>query len=400
MNMTKFLNLSKDEDCTGCLACVNSCQNNALIISVNDEGFYRPQIIEEKCTRCGMCERSCPLLHPIVKAKYTPKVWAAWNKDQEVRINSSSGGVFSALAIQMLKDDGVVFGAAYDEHLKVYHRAINNVEDLKILRKSKYIQSYIGKVMKEVKDNLCNGINVLFVGTPCQCAALKSFLRKPYDNLLLVDFICHGVPSPLFFEQYKKWLEDALQEKIADINFRGKPKGWYDALRIIKTASGKQRCLKGHKDCYWVGYNNNNNNLQNSCYNCQFLGFPRVSDITIADFWGIGKKKPFKAKKSIKKGVSMVVANSNHGLKAIEDNLYLELFERSLDEAISANQSAVKSCVRPISRNTIYQDLQIMKFNDFSKKYLIPSKKTIMVKMWRENFPAFLVSGLRQLSMK
>ena len=240
----------------------------------------------------------------------------------------------------------------------------------------------------------------MFAGTPCQCAALKAYLKKPYDNLTLIDFICHGVPSPLFLEKYKKWLEESYHEKIIDLNFRSKIKGWYDALRIIKTEKGIQYKLKGKEDCYWVAFNNKSNSLQNSCYDCSFLGFPHVSDITIADFWGIGRKIPFNAKNQIANGVSMIISNNEHGKIVINNNPYLEKYERTMEEAIDGNFSGVKSTKRPYSRDRFYDNLKKLPFNVFANRYLIPSKKTMLVKLWREYFPAYMVSGLRKILQK
>lgn len=391
--------LCKDEECTGCMACVNACNHCAITIISNSEGFYRPKIEGDKCIGCGLCEKSCPILNPVAASIYSPKVWAAWNRNEDIRADSSSGGVFSALADQVLDDGGMVFGAAYDEQMKVFHQKVCCKEDLSKLRKSKYVQSYIGVALRQVKDCLLQGTKVMFVGTPCQCGALRSFLSKPDNNLLLVDFICHGVPSPLFFDVYKKWLEDAYKDRIVDFNFRGKPKGWYDALRQVKTVSGKSFWLKGHEDCYWDGFNSNVI-LQNCCYNCRFLGFPRVSDITIADFWGIGKKIVFNEKEQVEKGVSLIVANNGLGRKQIESNPFLRLFERTYEEAIARNQAAIRSSPRPKFRDVVFKHLQTMDFEKFSKTYMKPSLKTKIVKYWREYFPAFLVKGVRNVLLK
>ena len=400
MENKRLPQLCDDKSCTGCLACVNACHVDALTITTNDEGFYRPRLVSDKCVKCHLCEISCPIITtPQRNSKNEIKVYAAWNLDESIRAQSSSGGAFTALADATLASGGIVFGAAWGENLIIEHIGVTDKEGLGRLRQSKYAQSNIGDALRKVKGQLMNGKIVLFVGTPCQAAGLKGFLQKDYDNLIVVDFMCHGVPSIKFLHQYLHWLE-GISGKVEQINFRNKRKGWYDAVRSVKSEKGKETVLCGKDDCFWVAYNNNVD-LQLSCYQCPAQGFPRFSDITIADFWGVGKKVPFGHKDEIEKGVSLVVVNNVKGgvlLDEAKSSLFLE--ERTIEEAIGGNLTSVQACARPRSRDTFYQDMDKMDFDDFRVKYMSTSLKQDLVKLFRERLPYSFVKWVRLLNQK
>lgn len=391
--------LCNDVDCTGCMACVNSCNKDAISIKRNGEGFYRPIINLEKCVNCGLCEKSCPIINPI-KNLYKPiQIFASWNKNSEIRRNSSSGGVFSAFAETILEEGGIVVGATYSDKLKVSHYVIERKSELYKLRLSKYVQSEIGLVFRKIKEVLRTNRKVLFCGTPCQAAGLRSYLRKDYDNIIICDFICHGVPSPIMLEKYLLWLTNKYG-KISYLNFRDKRKGWYDALRVITIKNGMTKIMRGKYDAYWVGFNNNNN-LQESCYQCKFVGLQRTSDITIADYWGIGKKIPFGNINEIEKGVSSIIINTQKGRNLVDLSMEkLILFERTIEEVVKGNQTILKSCQRPFTRDYFYKELDQMEFKYFIKKYLTPSFKGKLIKIFREYFPYSIVKMIRLKSQK
>lgn len=401
MESKRLPQLCDDKKCTGCMACINACNADAMTRCSNEEGFYRPKLDADKCVRCGLCEKSCPVLNkPNTHfSSEGLKVYAVWHKDDNIRKNSSSGGAFTALAETVLKKGGVVFGAAYDDDMRIEHVATENIEGLDRLRLSKYAQSRVGNTMRQVRDYLRSGRFVMYVGTPCQVAGLKLFLNKDYENLLTVDIICHGVPSIAFLQKYLEWLGNKYG-KVKHINFRDKRKGWYDALRVITTQQNTESVMKGENDNYWVGFSNNNN-LQYSCYNCLFQTFPRVSDITIADFWGIGKQFPFGHKEEIEKGISMVVVNNSRKQYFFEEateKMFVE--ERNIEEARIGNSTALKESRCPASRATIYQDLQSMDYDSFRKKYLGTTKKQDLVKLFREWLPSGIVKWVRLRSQK
>lgn len=405
MRQKKFPVLCTDDVCSGCLACVNACPQNAIEIIQNAEGFYRPNIIDSKCVCCLLCEKSCPVLYNPITYDGVSEVFAAWHKDDYIRQNSSSGGAFSALAESVLAQGGVIVGATYSMSpgLRVHHAMASTKEDLAKLRLSKYVQSNIGFIFREIKRIAVDGKKVLFCGTPCQAAGLKAYLKKEYDNIIICDFICHGVPSPYMLDKYVEWLEYKIgcQNEINFINFRDKRKGWYDALRVITLDnSNKVKVLRGILDSYWIGFNENKN-LQYACYNCHFLGRNRNSDITIADFWGIGKNKPFEHKDQIEKGVSMIMPNSDKGMELVQQSRHnLELFSRDISEIMEYNKAMLHSSTMPEVRKTFYKDLISMDYDIFLKKYLTPGLKTRVVKFLREYFPYKFISALRLKNQK
>lgn len=393
--------LCDNKSCTGCLACVNACNIGALSITKDEEGFYRPQIDSNKCVRCGLCEKSCPVISSFQRHEEdNARVYAAWHNDAEIRSKSTSGGAFTALAQAILNRGGVVFGAAYDDEMQIIHIEAYTIDDLEKLRLSKYAQSFIGDTFKRVKQRLCDGLMVMYVGTPCQIAGLKNYLHKDYENLVLVDFICHGVPSIDLFQYYILWLEKKYG-KVNHINFRDKRKGWYDSLRVITTDDTRKKVMRGFADNYWVGFNNNNNTLQESCYNCGVQGFPRCSDITIADFWGIGKNIPFAYKDEIEKGVSMIVINNKKVSSLLEEaSVNMQVIERTISEAIEKNRAAVQPCARPKNRNTIYKDMRVLDYESLCKKYMLPTMKQRAVKIFREYLPFQIIKFIRLLNHK
>lgn len=400
MENKRFPNLCSDKDCTGCMACFNACNSSAIRLQTNDEGFYRPVIEKSKCVGCLLCEKSCPILHAPKRNRFEDiKVYAAWHRDEKIRLESSSGGAFSAIAETILNEGGVVVGASYSEDLSIEHIVIDNIEDLKKLRLSKYAQSNIGTIFKLIKKYLIEGRFVLFVGTACQASGLKNYLNKDYDNLICCDIICHGVPSNDFLQSYLKWVTSKYGS-INHINFRDKSKGWYDNLRVIRTHDGTRHEMKGQDDAYWIAFSRNNC-LQESCYSCKAQGFPRSSDITLADFWRIGHNIPFGHKNEIEKGISMIIVNNPKVLPYLskfEKIMYME--ERSYEEAIMGNKAGIKSSHRPNSRNNFYKDLNEMGFELFRSQYMKPTLKETVVKIFRERLPYSIISFVRLRKQK
>ena len=383
------------QSCCGCSACVQRCPKHCISFQEDTEGFLYPHVDASKCIDCGLCERVCPMLHQPVAERKPLAVYAAKNKNEGVRLASSSGGVFTALAEEIIREGGVVFGACFSADWEVVHDYTETVDGLARFRGSKYVQSRMGDSYMQTEAFLKAGRKVLFSGTPCQVAGLKAFLAKDYDNLYCCDFICHGVPSALMLEKYLQWLQQHTG-RINHINFRDKRKGWYDSLRVVTKDDGKQKILRGDEDAYWVGFNNHDNNLQLSCYNCHYLGLNRNSDITIADFWGIGKDKPFGYKDDIEKGVSMVMANNQKGQNLIDLSKHrMETVERNVEEAIKSNQSILHSSPKPASRDSFYKDINSMTFDGMIKRHLTPSFKTKLVKIMREYVPFCIIKQIR-----
>ena len=394
--------LCGDDICTGCGACTSICGKEALKLLSGKEGFYRPRVDVDKCISCGLCEKVCPVINKGKKESLSenhPIVYAAWNRNEKIRMESSSGGAFSALAETVLEMGGVVCGAAYAKDMSVSHICVDQISDLSRLRLSKYVQSYIGDAFRKVKEYAQQGRMVLFCGTPCQAAGLRNFLRKDYSNVICCDFICHGVPSPMVYRKYLEWIEGKYG-KVTHVNFRDKKKGWYDALRMISLSSGKKRYLRNDDDAYWIAFNDNKN-LQMACYDCQFLGFPRIADITLADFWGIGKSISFGHVDDIEKGVSLLIGSTDKGKSLINQSKNkLYYFERTIEEAIERNQASVRSSTLPASRKDFYRDLERLKFDEMQRKYMVPNMKTRMVKLFREYLPFWFIKSIRMKGQK
>lgn len=327
------------------------------------------------------------------------KVFAAWHKDEDIRRESSSGGAFSAIAKAVLAQGGFVVGAAYAGNMRIEHVIIDSEADLQRLRLSKYAQSYVGRVLKDIRTLLQEGKLVLFTGTPCQVAGAINLYGGKYPNLITADIICHGVPSPMFLQKYLGWLGKRFGN-ITHINFRDKRKGWYDNLRVVRTDNGKTHAMRGRNDAYWVAFNRDSC-LMESCYHCTAQGFPRSSDLTLADFWRIGHAVPFGHKEEIEKGVSMILVH-NPKVQPLIDGLteWLYMEERTADEAIGGNLSGVQSHTRPAERTHFYADLSAMDFETFRRLHLRPNFREHLIKIFRERLPFFVIKAIRLRKQK
>lgn len=294
------------EHCTGCTACASICPVAAIEMVADQEGFKFPKVESERCLNCGACLKVCPVLHPG-----TPRiplaVYAAKANDDELRMQSSSGGIFTLLARQTLDERGVVYGAGWKRpEFIVTHKRVTSERELAELRGSKYVQSELGITFKQVKKDLENGMKVLFSGTPCQVLGLKRYLQHAYDNLICLDFICHSVASPLIFELYKESIKgDAV---ISEFAFREKCKGWspfYLKCRLDNGRVHSEKYIDSFLGKGWaLGWF-----CRWSCFSCP-KGFSSQSDITLSDAWG-GEK--FAPEIADAKGVSLVFLNTQEG---------------------------------------------------------------------------------------
>ncbi len=349
----KIENLST---CTGCSACYAACPHGAITMKQDREGFYIPVITENLCTQCGLCDKTCPVLEPAKPVAGESKEFAIINHNEIIRRESSSGGVFTAIARQVLDKGGVVFGARYDDNLDVVHGWTEDEAGLKDFRGSKYTQSNLMESFRECRDFLKAGRLVLFSGTPCQIAGLQSFLRKPYENLLLVDFICHGVPSPKLWQEYKKFHEKKSASRIVRTASRRKDCGWKQYSLAFTFVDASEYCQTLNKD-YYLQLFLRDMCLMNSCYQCGFKtqgDCRRPADITLADFWGVGKEYP---ELDDDKGTSLVVAHSHEGQELLHNLENCLVKEIPVESGIRYNPSYYSSCKKPSGRNTFFDAL-------------------------------------------
>ncbi len=356
--------------CCGCNACGDICPKDAITFKTDIEGFWYPEVDMERCIDCGLCEKVCPELHigELKKNDYErPITIAAINKDMQVRWDSTSGGGFSALADVMYRKGGYVSGAVYNEDFSVSNFISDNPGDLLRLRSSKYLQSNAGGLYKQIRELLRKGEKVLACGTPCQMAALRSYLCKDYDNLIIVDFVCRGVNSPKVYRKYLDSLERKYGGKVVYVKAKNKELGWRNLTRKVVFDNGKSYYGVRMEDDFRRGYHTNVF-CRPSCYVCRYKGFPRMADITIADYWGIER-----VDKNLDNniGTSMVLLNSKKGeayFEQVKDKLewiYTEF------ESILPGNIALRKPIEPakINREQFFNDLDKGTFDDVVQKY-------------------------------
>lgn len=304
--------------CTGCSACAVACPHQAIRMLKNKEGFYYPAVNSSVCVKCGVCIKTCPISEDNFKWRQTldeknlKEGWAAINNSLE-RSESASGGVFPMLAEQIIREGGVVFGAAWDKQWNVRHIYIESEDTIKLLQGAKYVQSNMGSVYKDAKRFLLDGRKVLFTGTPCQIAGLKKFLKCDYKNLYCIDMICHGVPSEKAWKSYLKWrmILDKSRRLPECINLRKKEPGWskYQYSLQFVYKDGNHTSSPCGYDTFMRGFTTDLY-LRESCYQCEFKGEKRAADITLGDFWGIWE---IDSSMDDNKGTSAVIVHTEKG---------------------------------------------------------------------------------------
>lgn len=343
-----MIEIKDKRDCCGCAACVQICPKGCISLVEDREGFLYPHVDRNSCIGCGLCERVCPFIN-TGEAREPLRCYAAKNRDERIRMESSSGGVFTLLAESIIDEGGVVFGARFDDKWEVVHDFTERKAGLAAFMGSKYVQSRIGNTFRQAESFLKEGRKVLFSGTPCQIKGLKLYLRKDYDNLLAVDFICHGVPSPGVWRQY---LDETFRKPdrregrgkntvlsspkampvITGISFRDKQLGWKKFSFVVRGKSAGQADKNSvllsdmHQNNVYMKAFLSDLILRPSCYGCRAKGGSSGSDITIADFWGIQNIMP---DFDDDKGVSLVLVNKKEifpdlvskGIECIESDI-------------------------------------------------------------------------------
>jgi len=335
--------------------CADICPQNAICFVTDDEGFWYPKVDESKCVRCGLCVKQCPaLIEENNDNDYETKVYAAWSKNENVRMESTSGGVFWELADYFMDMGGIVVGCAYDEDWKsASHILAHNKEELEKIRGSKYFQSDTGEIYKKVKAYLDKEVRVLFCGAPCQIAAMKSFLGKEYENLYCMDFICISINSPKAFKAYIDELEQQNNARTIMVHLKNKKNGWQSLASQVTFDNGKESLKNGDEDWWVKGFLYGDLYTRESCYNCKYKVLPRKNaDITVGDFWGIQNQK----KDDMFKGISVVLVNTKKGSRLFDEvNDRLIIKRRSLEEAVSGNPALLHNRVKQTGKRKFFK---------------------------------------------
>lgn len=386
-----MIRLEKKEACCGCAACVQVCPAGCITMVRDDEGAPYPVADAAKCLECGLCEDVCPFREEA--ASRTPrKVYAVKNNREDVRLHSSSGGVFTLLATQVIEAGGVVFGAAFDENFRVVHTCARTKQELVKLQGSKYVQSDTAGVYAAVETFLKNGREVLFSGTPCQVAALRRYLKKEYEKLVTVDLICHGAPAPGIWETY---LREVLHKagvpspaSLAAVSFRDKFYGWKKfclAFYVKKKGAVYPFRLPLHLDAYLRGFLRNLY-LRPSCYSCRVKGLRSGSDITLGDYWGIAKTHPAL---DDDRGVSAVLLNTEKGAARFNWDA-CRLVETDYPHILKTNRALEKSPAVPPGRKRFYAR--------YARKGVIAAVRHITGMTWKERLKADLLLAYYKLN--
>ena len=337
------------QECAICGACINACPADAISFSKPYLDFYYPQVKEDICIHCNQCEQACPILGNKGKPdEGYPVAFAAKSENDSMRMRSSSGGAFYELASQMLRDGGYVCGAVFDDEFHVKHILSNAKEDILRMMGSKYAQSDMGYCYRDVKDALEKGCKVLFSGCPCQAAGLRTFLGKEYPNLLLVELICHGIPSDQMLQTYIGMQERKYGARLTRMEFRNKKKGWHNSSVRMEFGHHRTYSKPITADAYMNGFLGSVT-LKPTCYQCHFRNFTAGSDIILGDFWGAEVELP----EEDNKGISAILVNSGKGMDII-DRCNLARTPANVETVIKYNKNLLCSAAVSPQRSSFY----------------------------------------------
>ncbi|MGI6325033.1 MAG: Coenzyme F420 hydrogenase/dehydrogenase, beta subunit C-terminal domain [Bacilli bacterium] len=346
--------------CMSCTACKYMCPQGAIKIKNNSSGMNVRVIDKAKCNNCSLCDKNCPLNHnyPI---NIEVKAMAGFCKNEKDRKKASSGGLFYYLAKDIIKKNGVVYGACFDKNFDVVHMRATTLSEVKKMRGSKYVQSDLGDSLIKVREDLNQGRYVLFSGTPCQIAGLKSFLAKDYEKLITIDIVCHGAPSADIWRKYINELEIEYKSKIVNIQFRNKKLGWQNPQMVIEFENKEKISSAVYNNIFGQAFLRNMI-LQETCYVCNFNCFRNQSDITLGDFWGYEKEIN---NVDFSNGLSLILLNTDRGNKYINEiKLDIQFFENiNIRNAILGNYPFIHSSIPHYNRAKVLKELAIKKNN-------------------------------------
>ncbi len=357
-----------EEQCCGCSACLNSCPQNAISMKRNEKGFEYPFIDESLCIGCDICNNVCDFQNPKGSGNHILQAYAMQHRDKEVVFNSSSGGAFTAISDWVLNQGGVVYGAAFDkETFYVKHISAECATDRDCMRGSKYVQSSLGDVFKNIKKDIKSGKKVLFSGTPCQCAGLYSYLHGHPENLVIVDLLCHGTPSPNLLIKHIGRIEVNSHKKVQEYQYRSKKHG-YEHTHEVLFSDGTKLCnvdIKRILKFFVVG-------MRPSCFECKYTSKERYGDITIGDMWDASKLVGI----TDNKGTSTVIVNTGIGSRIIdeikENCVLIPVAEQKI------KQSALKERVpKPKNYEKFWEE-----YLKYGYNYVLEHYAPITIKSW------------------
>ena len=365
-----MIEIKNKAECSGCTACKNICPKNAIKMEEDVEGFKYPSINKEKCIECNLCEKVCPVKKNknINKSEIDPIAYTMRVNDNNILKNSTSGGFFTPLSKYILEKNGIVFGVGYDEKLKVIHKKIDKNEKIKDVIGSKYVQSELGESLQEVKRYLNEDRIVLFSGTPCQVAGLKSFLDKDYKNLITLDLVCHGTPSPKLWKDYISFQEKKYKSKVKSAFFRNKTYGYHSGTMKLIFENGKEYYGSARIDFMLKSFFSEICSRP-SCYKCAFKTRTHCSDFTVFDSWNIDKI--VEGMKDDDKGYTNVLINSNKGIQIFNELQGITKYKVDINKIIQLDGSMVENSKKPNKyRNQFYQSLNKIGIKKTINKYL------------------------------
>lgn len=372
---------SDPKDCCACGACLNVCPKQAITMRPDSYGFDYPYIDVNKCIECQACLKVCNYQNGSLENNPL-KVYAAASKNEELIMQSASGGIFSTIAQYIINNEGIVFGASLFRNgnkFEIKHIGVSHLNDLPILLGSKYVQSNIENSYKEVKNYLNQGKKVLFSGTPCQCDGLRGYLKKDYENLLIIDIICHGVPNQKFFNSYIDYKFPHLNN-IKDFKFRDKSKGWEKTAKITYE-NGFQLISENSSSFYSLFMGGDI--FRKNCYSCKYACQHRVGDLTIGDYWGIQKEHPELMKEkniSTKKGISCIIVNSSKGTEIIQKvNSLFALYESTYEKAANKNGQLKRPSKESKLRHEIMERFRKGGYGDVEQYFYRKYRKKIII---------------------
>ena len=384
------------KNCCGCSACKQICPKDAISWTKTDDGFCIPEVNLAKCINCGLCEKVCPMVHSdMTLSSKIGEPYAAVNKNTDQLLSSSSGGIFSLIAEYILKNNGIVYGASFDENMQLKHIGIRRVENLYVLQGSKYLQSNNNDVYTDIRNELNKGIIVYYVGTGCQVAGLKLFLRKDYPNLFTSDILCHGVPPQMVFDSVIKYLEDKYKGKVIEYKFRDKSVwGW---------SCSSSCCVKKGNSIKYVGFDEIQDgyfnafikaeNYREACYVCPFARDRRSGDITLGDFWGVERYVNIP---DVGKGVSAIIINTEKGKKVVEDlSKSMLLIPSKLSDISEINKTLISPTPRPDSRDTFFEKFEKNPVDTITSYSRLTPKKHMVYLLKKNKFSSWIIKKIK-----